>query len=443
MPRGARPVSPAVVALLLSLLFLAVRAAMLFAREPFFDELFTVWMARRPFAAILPALLHDSGPPLYYWMARIPSVFGLRLLSLAFACVPFALLLRRRRFVEAALLAVYPPAVLFAVDARAYALCGALVAVAVLLLEKRRPYAAAVALAAAGYAHYYAVLLFPLLLWRGGDSAEPSHGSHWSHLSYWSHRFPAALAALLFIPGFLLALRQPREALAWNRQQPLYTPLLNLSFAGDYPAALLLGVPAAMAITATALLLIAGARSARYLPFVVVPLLVATLFALTGRTVYYPLRFESVIAFPLVLWLGASVARWGKGARRALTAALLLTGVFALYRGIDDHLRRPLDPYREAALTLKARAGAEPVVASGYLYLEAVTQLGERVIPFPPEQAQHPGWRAIALVDAASLPRQPFLWIGERQAPELGVIRRSRRIEPLFANDNALIVRVH
>ncbi|HEX7153315.1 MAG TPA: hypothetical protein VF618_17650 [Thermoanaerobaculia bacterium] len=454
MPRGARAVPPAVVALLLSLLFLAVRVALLLAREPFFDELFTVWLARQPYSAILPALLHDSGPPLYYFFARIPSVTALRVLSLMVACVPFALLLWRRKFMEAALLAVYPPAVLFAVDARAYALCGALLAVAIVLLDARRPYAAAVVMALAAYSHYYAVLFFPLLLLgvpadragsAGANDRAGGHGSHSSYRSYGSHRFsivPALTAAILFLPGFWLALRQPREAMAWNRDQSLFAPLLNLSFAGDYPHALLLAVPIAVAIIATMLLGITGMRATRYLPFIVVPLILATLFALTGRTVYYPLRFEAVLAFPLVLWLGASLGRWYKPPRRVLFVALMLLGVFSLYRGTIDHLRRPLDPYRQTALVLREHAGNATVVASGYLYLEAVNQLGGRVIAFPSEQAQHPGWRATALVDPATLP-PVFLWVGERGAPELGVISRARRTSILFENDKSLIVRVH
>ena len=68
-----------------ALLFLILRIAVLVAREPFFDELFTVWLAGKPFSAVLPVLLHDSGPPLYYFIARIPSVTAERVLSIAIA----------------------------------------------------------------------------------------------------------------------------------------------------------------------------------------------------------------------------------------------------------------------------------------------------------------------------------------------------------------------
>ena len=62
----------------LTLLFLAIRVVLLYAREPFYDELFTLWMARQPASNVLPNLLHDSGPPLYYWLARFDSVVALR-----------------------------------------------------------------------------------------------------------------------------------------------------------------------------------------------------------------------------------------------------------------------------------------------------------------------------------------------------------------------------
>ena len=110
--------------------------------------------------------------------------------------------------------------------------------------------------------------------------------------------------------------------------------------------------------------------------------------------------------------------------------------------GILDHLRRPLDDYRAAALYLAHQAPLqERIVASGYLYLEAFAQLGSRVVAFPPEQAQHPGWRATAAA-GSGLPAGAFLWIGERAAPELLLIRRTRTVEPLFVNDRAMVARV-
>ncbi|HEX8253516.1 MAG TPA: hypothetical protein VF846_10230, partial [Thermoanaerobaculia bacterium] len=149
-------------------LFLIVRFTLLVVREPFFDELFTVWMANKPFAEILPALTLDSGPPLYYFIARIPNVFALRVLSLVFATLTLALILTRNslgtgRWIAATLLALYPPAALFAVDARAYALCGLFVAIGAVSVHERRPFAAATAFLLAAYTHWYGALFLPLV----------------------------------------------------------------------------------------------------------------------------------------------------------------------------------------------------------------------------------------------------------------------------------------
>src|SRR5204862_6160055 len=108
--------------------------------------------------------------------------------------------------------------------------------------------------------------------------------------------------------------------------------------------------------------------------------------------------------------------------------------------GIVDHMRRPMDDYRDAALHLQGTTG--PIVASGYLYLEAVSVVGERVTAFPPEQAQHPGWRALP-APGSKPPDGTFLWIGERFAPELQIIRGARRIAPLYVNRSAAIVKVN
>src|SRR3954453_5067699 len=109
-------------------LFLATRVPLLFLRQPFFDELYTQWIAAKSFAGILDALRYDSGPPLYYWLLHLigaPTLFAARAISLVFSAVALVAVLGAEklgpsRYGAAALMAIFPPAVLFAVDARAY-----------------------------------------------------------------------------------------------------------------------------------------------------------------------------------------------------------------------------------------------------------------------------------------------------------------------------------
>jgi hypothetical protein len=147
--------------------------------------------------------------------------------------------------------------------------------------------------------------------------------------------------------------------------------------------------------------------------------------------IYFPLRFESVIAAPLVLWLAGS-------AKRILIPLLIAVGLAICAVGIFDHMQRPIDDYRDAAMHLRQMQG--PVVASGYLYLEAI--MVRPAIAFPSEQALHPGWRATATA-GSELPPGTFIWIGERLAPELALIRRSRQITPLYVNRRAAVVKVN
>ncbi|MGZ8868539.1 MAG: hypothetical protein ACXW2P_09355, partial [Thermoanaerobaculia bacterium] len=228
----------------LTLLFLAVRVLLLYARDPFFDELFTLWMARQPAANILPNLLHDSGPPIYYYLARFDSVIALRWLSLAFATIQFLLVAHRSIF-AGALLALFPPAVLFAVDARSYALCALFVTIAILAWDRDRPWLAAIALVLAAYTHYYGVLFFPLLALRKNS---------WAALP---------LPFVLFVPGFLLASRQPAQAMAWARE-PWWKPFTGFSTAGPYPESLFAPAPVALTIVATLLFIAAVSRSWRF-----------------------------------------------------------------------------------------------------------------------------------------------------------------------------------
>jgi hypothetical protein len=401
---------------LIVLLFLAPRVALLFVRQPFFDELFTRWISGQSFAGILHALHHDSGPPLYYFIIHAigdPPLLVIRAISLCFATIALIALLVARRWTAAALLAVFPPAVLFAVDARAYALCAMFVTLGVLALDAERPYGAALAFVAAAYSHYYGALFFPLVfLCR--DRLQPVHG-----------RLKPAATLLLFAPGLWLALHQPRASMAWVGGFP------------QYPDVLFARPPLILAILAAIVFIVAAAHLNRFAAMTLVPLAAALALG-----IYFPLRFESIIAAPLALWLATSLERWSPPVRRVVLTTILVIGIAVCMMGIVDHRLRPVDDYHAAARYLASIAKpGDSVIATGYLYLEAIDQLGGRVAAFPTEQAQHPGWRAVA-APGSKPPDGTFLWIGERAAPELSLIRHTRRIQLLYANDRAMVARV-
>lgn len=371
--------SPVAVAAIV-VLFFAARLPLLAVRQPFFDELFTQWIAAKSFAGILHALHSDSGPPLYYFAVH---VFGhARIVSLVCAAIALGALLYEQELAAALLVALFPPSVLFAADGRSYAMCAMFVAFGVLAARRERPYLAAFSFVFAAYSHYYGVLFFPI-----------------------ARRVKAAVVYLLFLPGIWLALRQPREAIAWMHH-----------FA--YPDALFVRPPVLLLV---AMIGLAIASVPGWLT-VLVP------YALS-IPIYVPLRFESVVANPLML----SIGRRGRWIVFPLAACF---GTWTLI-GIVDHAHRPVDDYRDAALHLPPG----PVVASGYLYLESAV-LRPNVSAFPEQQAQHPGWRAIATT-GSGLPRGAFVWIGERNAPELSIIRQTRAVQPLYANARAIIVRVN
>jgi hypothetical protein len=392
---------------LLVLLFLSLRIALLVVREPFFDELFTVWIVRKPFAGILDALRHDSGPPLYYFIVRafgLKTVFAARVLSLVFSTAGFAALLAARKYAGAFFVAVFPPSVLFSVDARSYALCAMFVTIAVLAIDGERPKIGCVALILGAYSHYYAVLFFPLL-WR-----------HWRVM---------IVALIAFAPGFWLAFHQPPAALAWRQLR--------------WPDALFVQPPMLLLVPAVVLLAIAALRRG------LIPLALSL-----AAGVYVPMRFESVVA-PLLavdtdvpargLLASPGVARM-RSVRSLAIGPLLIICALVSVRGIVEHAHRPPDDYTLAANWLAHEISpAERVVATGYLYLETVTQGREDAEAYPAEQAIHPGWRALPKVTDAP-PQAPFVWIGEAGSPEHRLLERNHRLEPLYVNSRAMVARV-
>jgi hypothetical protein len=422
----------------LILLFLIPRLTLLFARQPFFDELFTRWIAGHSFAGILTALQEDSGPPLYYFLIHLlgdPPVIALRMVSLLFASGMLALLLTARRlgvarFWAAAMLALYTPAVLLSVDARAYALCALLVAVGILALEADRPLVAAVAFVAAAYCHYYGVLFFPLLLLKGRRGLAAT-----------------VLAAGLFIPGFWLAAHQPAGAMAWNNIRP-FLPLTSVSFAGRY-ASLFLNPPTAVVVVSLVVLMAGLSRTWRFSLYVLVPAALVLVASPFGRAIYFPARFESVVAFPLMLWLGTSLERWARPVRLAIAASLLAIGTLVIAAGTLDHLHRPMDGCLLGARFIRDHVPTPtPVVASAYCYLYASSLLGSRVEAFPREQARHPGWwQPIELAEESAalqdLPPGGFVWLGAAALPERQLLQRNRSIlGAVHVDDGTLLLRV-
>ena len=202
-----------------------------------------------------------------------------------------------------------------------------------------------------------------------------------------------------------------------------------------WPDALFIRPPILLAIIGVIAIAL-SIRVNRYIAMTLIPLILAIVLG-----AYVPMRFESVIAAPFVLWLAESLKN--NRFRIPLTSALIAIGVIWSTLGIIDHANRPPDPYRQAATWIAANVPAnETVVASGYCYLETAMNGHERVVAFPPEQAQHPGWRALPRA-GVSAPHGTFFWTGERNAPELAIlIREHRNIKPLFINDRAMVALV-
>src|SRR5947207_4336674 len=94
LPRPIHPSSFRLHPFLIVALFLAARIPLLFVRQPFFDELYTRWIAAKSFAGIVDALRYDSVPPLFSFVVHLfPSG---PLLSLLFAAAAVLVILRQR-----------------------------------------------------------------------------------------------------------------------------------------------------------------------------------------------------------------------------------------------------------------------------------------------------------------------------------------------------------
>ncbi len=398
---------------------LAIRMLYLLRRPVWFDELFTLCIARqRPAAIAGPAF--DSGPPLFYLLetpfVRLGESFAptLRRASSRFSRSrrSFSRGVRRKtsggtRFLV--LLAASPLLFFYAAEARPYGLLAALsllLFLAVFRMRNRRP-RTALAVAAAlllPWVHYLGVLVVagsillafvrrrrslafvqaaaaaPFLAWLPVALRQPAAAISWS-----GERFGASVAGSLGVFGF------------WTRVPPYFS-----RFAAPAPAlgAALGGL--LIVLTAVEARRDRAVRDAAL--FAALPLLLAAAAGLR-RPVWFTGRTEMAV-LPVALWAFARAAR-RSAPLRVLTSTAAGAGAVVIAASLVALPAVP--PYSTTAKYIAGHSSrADAVVASDadYLPLRLAADRGALAAPLlgiPSSIQNHPGWfEPGKLADAAT-----------------------------------------
>ena len=426
------------------------RLALAIRRAPQYDELFTVWIARKAFAPMMETLRLDSGPPLYYLLIRalglleVPPARGFSVAVAVLGAIVCCRAVEKAtdRLIVGALLAVYPLHLYFATEARAYAVCALLVGVAATTMDRwvdsasRNALAvAAVALVAGAYAHHYVVFLFPMLIAFA--------------VLFRRDRLRDAIVAtvamaIAFVPGALLLRAQIPNAVPWMRidddaQRILLTlgAAARIGFDGRQPVPYLVQLLAMIALGAAVIATFRAPRARRYLVVIALAIGGAVVAAAIGLPAYFPLRFESILAIPVVLWLffaAMSVPR----AAVPLIGCALLVGVIAS----ASLLTRAYPPSPLQIITsevLKNVPRRQPIVASGAAYL--ALSLEREVVPLPAAHAIQPGRELPVTAEAARL-TPPFIFVGSDRGAAFGELARTRQVRVLGRAGDVVAVRV-
>lgn len=452
----------------------SVRLPFLFVRDPFFDELFTRWIAAKSPGEILWLLHFDSGPPLYYWLIHFwsavagDSITSLRVASFLFAVLTLGVVFASRasfevRITASLLLVLWPTHVYFSTEARSYALCALFIGAAAVALERwvgeRRPAfmaAGSAFIVLAAYTHYYGILATPLILALAIFSRERGLLARGT--------IATAIVAAAVAPVFILLAHQPEQAMQWALRYSAPTAALGilqqLQFAAPYPAAVMPAPATFLRLVAMVLLtpLVAfgtmrSSEVRRWLVTLVVPVAGLLFALLIGKRAWFPSRFESVLVVPFVLTVAASVVTLDRPLmRRAAVIGLAIIGAIVWGGSIGAFASRDSDPLRNAAMWTRARVGAPTtVVASGFAFLEVEAQRtsawSPRVVAFPAEQAKHPGWLAMAsppVLEAESIRLRNevgrFVWIGDLRSPEFASLKRTFALRLLYRDGSVAVL---
>lgn len=430
---------------------IAARVFTLVVRPLWADEIFTLTLARKSIPEILAALRVDSGPPLHYLAAHLLlAPFGplpgradilVRVLSLVASLLhlPLLAVVARRLgrpalgLPAAALFAIFPLAVAYAAEGRAYALASLFV---LLALERalalgeapRLGVGAGLSFAAAGaiLTHYLAVFPVAALAILAWDARPRSRRA-----LVFSGLGAAAIAAV-WIP---VAIAQPRASMAWSG---------GAGFSGalrDFPANLAFGAPAgggAMTTFGAAGALLLAALLARAWRGVLSPvarvlgislaLLAAGQFA--AGSLVLPER-TALVFLPLAALLLAEAPPAVPALAGTLSAALL---ALWLPRAAEPSPGELLARLLEAP----ARAG-RLVLAAGYWgpdldYRLARAGAPGRVVLFPSAVAAHPGWYREEEITAETLGTEAEALLASPSRPAIFVFPRGSRASAALAS---------
>jgi hypothetical protein len=206
-----------------------------------------------------------------------------------------------------------------------------------------------------------------------------------------------------------------------NAAGVLFSAVRQLGFAADYPAALLEPAPLALQILSVLVVFLvagAGLRHSNDVRFfaamTLAPVLSLAAIALVKEAVYFPVRFESVLAVPFALMLACSVAALSRRVRLATIAVIIVLSISVIWMSLMAQLRTGPSATRMVAAAARGGLGNDAVVvASGSAWLELVSQVDStwtpRIVSFPSEQSLHPGWRAVTTKDELDAERENLL----------------------------------
>jgi mannosyltransferase len=390
----------------------AARLWLLAARPLWHDEVFTVWASRLTPGGLIRVLSHDSGPPLFYLLEK-PFVAAAESLGLSDGVarlLPFLALFLlfagarslprggpRGRFLLLA--ASSPFLLLYAAEARAYALV-ALLGLALFLLAvqdaqgTRRIALIALTTAMLLWTHYLAIfvvasLLVVTVIQRRRRSA-----------------FGIGAGAALFLPWLPVLLAQPEAATAWIREPVRDSAVGFLAALGGgirVPAPLGLPLPepllflacaAGIVLLVSLLVLRPSQPQARAGRAMVLLTLGGILAASFWRSVAFAGRSEMVV-LPIWLWLLSGFSKESAAVRRGLGAVAAIAAASSLLL-----ICSPRPVRHDAALVARVQAearGGDLVVATANLYLPARLardrgRLAADLRALPADLEDHPGW---------------------------------------------------
>lgn len=416
-----------------------------FIKEPWHDELYTQYVAKKPLVEIFNEIKKDSGPPFYYFLIHfltLPfkhTIFSIRFLSSIFVIFSGIFLIKTLNSNYGLFILLFPIPFYFSSEARCYSLIIFLSSLFFYeILSKKRIFFITIYLILLSYTHYISILYFSylifLIIYEKGKK----------------YILSSIIYLISIIPLYFLFASQPKESIFWASPFLNWKSLFNFfsnlgpNLFENYVYNFFPPLPVFIFFILNIYIIYSNFKTKPFLKILIPFFLnIFSLFAFSYlyKNIYIPSRTESFFFVPFSLFLINLILKnfkYIKYIKIFYTFSLMFSLIFIFLSFIKGI---PINKEIEKITNYIKEDTRICVIGYWRLTIEYMLQkkgLENEVITFPISQNEHQGWHYVNKLNDEDLnwfskniilSKNPHIILVDKNNPFIN------KILPLFSED--------